>query len=318
MAKRISANPLQGSDHLIHLIGNRDESLRAVGKAFGVKIRLASEGFLAEGKLEGAEGALKFFDELSGCVSEGYHFQPSEIGMLARTVAKGDGLTLGDLISARVNLPTKRRHVIPKTVAQKEYLEAIRESDCVFGIGPAGTGKTYLAMAMAVAGLLEKAYSRIVLTRPVVEAGERLGFLPGDLQDKVNPYLRPLFDALHDMVDFERAERFLERGEIEIAPLAYMRGRSLNDSFVILDEAQNTTPEQMMMFLTRLGTGSKAVITGDITQSDLPNSAGCGLIDVKDVLGDLEDVRFVNFTERDVIRTELVRKIVQAYEAHRN
>ncbi len=318
MVTRISATPLQGSDHLIHLIGNRDESLRAVGKAFGVKIRIASEGFLAEGQLESVESALRFFDELSACVEEGYRFQPAEIAMLARTVAKGDGLTLNDLVSSRVSMPSKRHHVIPKGIAQKEYLEAIRDCDCTFGIGPAGTGKTYLAMAMAVSGLLEKAFSRIVLTRPVVEAGERLGFLPGDMQDKVNPYFRPLFDALHDMVDFERAERFLQRGEIEIAPLAYMRGRSLNDSFVILDEAQNTTPEQMKMFLTRIGSGSKAVVTGDITQIDLPDSAGCGLIHARDVLSGLEDVRFINFTERDVIRTELVRKIVQAYEAHRD
>ena len=247
MATRISATPLQGSDHLIHLIGNRDQSLKAVGKAFGVKIRIASEGFLAEGQLESVEGALKFFDELSACVEDGYRFPPSEVATLARTVAKGKGLILSDLVAARINLPLKNRHIVPKGVAQKQYIEAIRACNCVFGIGPAGTGKTYLAMAMAVSGLLDKAYSRIILTRPIVEAGERLGFLPGDLQEKINPYLRPLFDALHDMVDFERTERLLERGEIEVAPLAYMRGRSLNDSFIILDEAQNTTPEQMKM-----------------------------------------------------------------------
>lgn len=318
MATRISATPLQGSDHLIHLIGNRDESLRAVGKAFGVKVRIASEGFLAEGQLESVEGALKFFDELSACVEDGYRFQPSEVATLARTVAKGKGLILSDLIAARINLPLKNRHIIPKGVTQKQYIEAIRDYDCVFGIGPAGTGKTYLAMAMAVSGLLDKAFSRIILTRPIVEAGERLGFLPGDLQEKINPYLRPLFDALHDMVDFERAERLLQRGEIEVAPLAYMRGRSLNDSFIILDEAQNTTPEQMKMFLTRIGSGSKAVITGDITQSDLPAAAGCGLVHAREVLDGLDDVRFVNFSDRDVIRTELVRKIVMAYEAHQD
>ncbi|MEE9240829.1 MAG: PhoH family protein [bacterium] len=317
MATKISATPLLGSDHLIHLVGHRDESVRAVEKAFGVKIRIASEGFVAEGNPESAEGALRFFDDLSGCIEEGYRFQPAEISTLARVVANGSSLTLRDLVSARVNLPSKKRHVIPKSPVQKEYLDAIRDCDCVFGIGPAGTGKTYLAMAMAVAGLLDKAYSRILLTRPVVEAGERLGFLPGDLQEKVNPYLRPLFDALHEMVDFDRAERFLQRGEIEVAPLAYMRGRSLNDSFIILDEAQNTTPEQMKMFLTRMGSGSKTVVTGDITQTDLPDTVGCGLIQVKEILGDLEDVRFITFTERDVVRTPLVRKIVQAYEAHR-
>lgn len=318
MATRILATPLQGSDHLIHLIGNRDESLKAVGKAFGVKIRIASEGFLAEGQLESVEGALNFFDDLSACVEDGYRFQSSEVATLAKTVAKGKGLILSDLVAARINLPLKNRHIIPKSETQKQYIEAIRDFDCVFGVGPAGTGKTYLAMAMAVSGLLDKAYSRIILTRPIVEAGERLGFLPGDLQEKINPYLRPLFDALHDMVDFERVERLLERGEIEVAPLAYMRGRSLNDSFIILDEAQNTTPEQMKMFLTRLGTGSKAVITGDITQSDLPAAAGCGLINAREVLDGLDAVRFVDFSERDVIRTELVRKIVRAYEAHQD
>ena len=312
------ATPLQGSDHLIHLIGNRDESLKAVGKAFGVKIRIASEGFLAEGQLESVEGALNFFDDLSACVEDGYRFQSSEVATLAKTVAKGKGLILSDLVAARINLSLKNRHIIPKSETQKQYIEAIRDFDCVFGVGPAGTGKTYLAMAMAVSGLLDKAYSRIILTRPIVEAGERLGFLPGDLQEKINPYLRPLFDALHDMVDFERVERLLERGEIEVAPLAYMRGRSLNDSFIILDEAQNTTPEQMKMFLTRLGTGSKAVITGDITQSDLPAAAGCGLINAREVLDGLDAVRFVDFSERDVIRTELVRKIVRAYEAHQD
>jgi phosphate starvation-inducible PhoH-like protein len=300
------------------LIGNRDESLKAVGKAFGVKIRIASEGFLAEGQLESVEGALNFFDDLSACVEDGYRFQSSEVATLAKTVAKGKGLILSDLVAARINLPLKNRHIIPKSETQKQYIEAIRDFDCVFGVGPAGTGKTYLAMAMAVSGLLDKAYSRIILTRPIVEAGERLGFLPGDLQEKINPYLRPLFDALHDMVDFERVERLLERGEIEVAPLAYMRGRSLNDSFIILDEAQNTTPEQMKMFLTRLGTGSKAVITGDITQSDLPAAAGCGLINAREVLDGLDAVRFVDFSERDVIRTELVRKIVRAYEAHQD
>ena len=292
--------------------------MKAVGKAFGVKIRIASEGFLAEGQLESVEGALNFFDELSACVEDGYRFQSSEVATLAKTVAKGKGLILSDLVAARINLPLNNRHIIPKSETQKQYIEAIRDFDCVFGVGPAGTGKTYLAMAMAVSGLLDKAYSRIILTRPIVEAGERLGFLPGDLQEKINPYLRPLFDALHDMVDFERAERLLERGEIEVAPLAYMRGRSLNDSFIILDEAQNTTPEQMKMFLTRLGTGSKAVITGDITQSDLPAAAGCGLINAREVLNGLDAVRFVDFSERDVIRTELVRKIVRAYEAHQD
>lgn len=317
MVTKISATPLSGSDHLVNLVGHRDESLRAVEKAFGVKIRIVSEGFVAEGDSKSAEKALIFFDELAACLDEGHRFQPSEVSTLARVVANGSSLTLRDLVSARVILPKKGRYIIPKSQIQKDYLEAIRDSDCVFGIGPAGTGKTYLAMAMAVTGLLNKAYSRIILTRPVVEAGERLGFLPGDLQEKLNPYLRPLFDALHEMVDFDRAERLLERGEIEIAPLAYMRGRSLNESFIILDEAQNTTPEQMKMFLTRMGSGSKTVVTGDITQTDLPDSAGCGLVQVQDILREVEEIRFITFSESDVVRTPLVRKIVRAYEAYR-
>ncbi len=317
MVIRTSATPLAGPDRLVHIIGNRDESLRAVEKAFGVKVRITSEGLATEGEPASAEAALRFFDDLLLCLEEGVRFDPFDVATLARTVASDPGLSLRDLTSARVSVSSKRRFIIPKSPVQREYLEAIRQCELVFGIGPAGTGKTYLAMAAAVSGLLQKAYSRIVLTRPVVEAGEKLGFLPGDLQEKVNPYLRPLFDALNDMVEFERAERLIQRGEIEVAPLAYMRGRSLNDSFVILDEAQNTTPEQMKMFLTRMGSGSKAVVTGDITQIDLPESVRCGLIEVQKVLGDLEEARFILFTERDVVRTPLVRKIVSAYEAYR-
>ena len=304
-----------GPDHLIHLLGHQDETLRSVEKIFGVRIHMTPEGFVTEGDSEAAEAALRFIGELSECVEEGHRFGHAEITSLARTIAAETPLTLRELVSARVAVSSKRRHVVPKSPIQREYLEAIQECNVVFGIGPAGTGKTYLAMAMAVSGLLQKAYSRIILTRPVVEAGEKLGYLPGDLQEKVNPYLRPLFDALNDMVEFDRAERLIQRGEIEVAPLAYMRGRSLNESFIILDEAQNTTPEQMKMFLTRLGSGSKAVVTGDITQIDLPESSGCGVIHAQQVLGKLDMVRFIHFTERDVVRTPLVREIVRAYEA---
>ncbi|MEE9276267.1 MAG: PhoH family protein [bacterium] len=316
MATKLSATPLGAPDRLIHLLGSRDETLRAVEKVFGVRIRVASEGFEAEGEDGPVESALRFFDELSECLEEGQRFEPHEVAALARTVAGEADLTLKDLVSARIRVSPKRRYIVPKGPVQRDYLQAIRKHDLVFGVGPAGTGTTYLAMAMAVAGLLQKAFSRIVLTRPVVEAGEKLGYLPGDLQEKVNPYLRPLFDALNDMVEFERVERFIQRGEIEVAPLAYMRGRSLNDSFIILDEAQNTSPEQMMMFLTRLGSGSKAVVTGDITQIDLPESVGCGVIHAKEVLGKVEGIRFISFTEKDIVRTPLVRKIVRAYEAH--
>jgi phosphate starvation-inducible PhoH-like protein len=208
-----------------------------------------------------------------------------------------------------------RRQVAPKSVNQRRYLDAIEQHDIVFGIGPAGTGKTYLAMAQAVSYLLQKKVMRIILARPAVEAGEKLGFLPGDLQEKVNPYLRPLYDALYDMLDTDRVERLLERGTVEIAPLAFMRGRTLNDSFVILDEAQNTTPEQMKMFLTRLGFGSKAVVTGDITQIDLPGGKGSGLVEALKVVSQVEGIAFVHFDDRDVVRHKLVQHIVKAYEA---
>jgi phosphate starvation-inducible PhoH-like protein len=209
-----------------------------------------------------------------------------------------------------------RRHVAPKTVMQRRYLDAIDESDVVFGVGPAGTGKTYLAMAQAVASLLAKRVTRIILARPAVEAGEKLGFLPGDLQEKVNPYLRPLYDALYDMLDVERADRLLERGVIEVAPLAFMRGRTLNEAFVILDEAQNTTSEQMKMFLTRLGFGSKAVVTGDVTQIDLPSGKTSGLIEALKVVAGIDGIATIYFDERDVVRHQLVQQIVKAYERY--
>lgn len=210
----------------------------------------------------------------------------------------------------------RKRHITPQGIGQKAYVEAIRHHDVVFGIGPAGTGKTYLAMAMAVATLKRQEVQRIVITRPAVEAGERLGFLPGDLAEKVNPYLRPLYDALHDMMELEQVERFLERGTLEVAPLAFMRGRTLNDSFIILDEAQNTTSEQMKMFLTRLGYDSRAVITGDITQIDLPADRTSGLIEARTILADIPGIAFCMFTEQDVVRHPLVQEVIRAYERH--
>jgi phosphate starvation-inducible PhoH-like protein len=213
-------------------------------------------------------------------------------------------------------VPRTGRPITPKGLTQKAYVDALRNRDIVFAIGPAGTGKTYLAMAMAVRALTDKQIKRIVLTRPAVEAGERLGFLPGSLEEKVNPYLRPLYDALHDMMDFERADRLIDQGAIEVAPLAFMRGRTLNDSFVILDEAQNTTTEQMKMFLTRLGFGSKAVVTGDITQSDLPRGTRSGLREARDILSDVDGISFCYFTEADVVRHPLVQEIIRAYDAH--
>jgi phosphate starvation-inducible PhoH-like protein len=213
-----------------------------------------------------------------------------------------------------VYISSKKKIITPKSISQKEYVERIRKCDIVFGIGPAGTGKTYLAMAMAISSLLKKEFSRLVLTRPAVEAGEHLGFLPGDLIEKVNPYLRPLYDALHDMMDFENVSRLLEQGVIEVAPLAFMRGRTLNDSFVILDEAQNVTSEQMKMFLTRLGFSSKAVITGDVTQTDLPNGKTSGLIEAREILEGIKGIQFVYFSREDVVRHPLVQEIIDAYE----
>ncbi|HKW86640.1 MAG TPA: PhoH family protein, partial [Nitrospiraceae bacterium] len=223
---------------------------------------------------------------------------------------------LKDLLLSTIPIATKKRLIVPKSATQKAYIEAIQKFDLVIGIGPAGTGKTYLAMAMAVAALTRKEVSRIILARPAVEAGEKLGFLPGDMYAKVNPYLRPLYDALYDMMDVERANRLVERGEIEIAPLAFMRGRTLNDSFVILDEAQNATAEQMKMFLTRLGFNSKAVVTGDITQVDLPPDRVSGLIEVRDILREIPGIQFIYFDEQDVVRHRLVQEIIKAYDRH--
>ena len=229
-------------------------------------------------------------------------------------VAQHDDVDLRDHFLKGSLTPAGKRRVAPKTVNQRRYLDAIEQNDIVFGIGPAGTGKTYLAMAQAVAFLVAKKVTRIILARPAVEAGEKLGFLPGDLQEKVNPYLRPLYDALYDMLDVERVARYIERGTIEIAPIAFMRGRTLNDSFVILDEAQNTTSEQMKMFLTRLGFGAKAVITGDITQIDLPLGRTSGLVEAMKVVSAIEGISFIYFDERDVVRHKLVQQIVKAYE----
>jgi phosphate starvation-inducible PhoH-like protein len=234
----------------------------------------------------------------------------------AQLVAQDDRVELADYFLRGASRATGKRQVMPKSVNQRKYLDAIDKYDIVFGIGPAGTGKTYLAMAQAVTYLLSKRISRIILARPAVEAGEKLGFLPGDLQEKVNPYLRPLYDALYDMLELERVERLIERGTIEVAPIAFMRGRTLNDAFVILDEAQNTTSEQMKMFLTRLGFGSKAVVTGDITQIDLPTGRPSGLVEAMKVVGDIDGIEFVYFDERDVVRHQLVQQIVKAYESY--
>jgi phosphate starvation-inducible PhoH-like protein len=254
--------------------------------------------------------------ELIALVRQGRPVGTQEVRLALRHFGQHEADTFREVQAESIEVSAKKRPVRPKSLGQKRYIEAIRKHDIVFGIGPAGTGKTYLAMAMAVSALLHKEVNRIILTRPAVEAGEKLGYLPGTLYDKINPYLRPLYDALYDMLETERATRLIEQGTIEIAPLAFMRGRTLNDSFIILDEAQNTTSEQMKMFLTRLGFGSKTVITGDITQVDLPAGRVSGLIEVRGILKDIPGIRFIHFTEEDVVRHELVQQIVRAYEAY--
>ncbi|MDQ5988751.1 MAG: PhoH-like protein [Syntrophus sp. SKADARSKE-3] len=246
-------------------------------------------------------------------MGKGFPIYPPDIGYAYRILAENSSVRLDKIFMDTVFISSKKRMIAPKGIAQKHYIDAMRTHDMVFGIGPAGTGKTYLAMAMAVSALLEKKVARIALARPAVEAGEKLGFLPGDLSEKVNPYLRPLYDALFDMIDFDKASALISKGVIEVAPLAFMRGRTLNDSFVILDEAQNTTSEQMKMFLTRLGFGSKAVITGDITQIDLPPDKVSGLVEAERILKKIDGIRFVHFTEIDVVRHPLVQDVIRAY-----
>ena len=271
---------------------------------------------MVEGESPDVSRAEKVLDGLVSLMQGGYRLGKGDVKTAAQLVVQDDSVELADYFLRGSTRTPGKRQVLPKSVNQRRYLDAIEKHDIVFGIGPAGTGKTYLAMAQAVSYLLAKRISRIILARPAVEAGEKLGFLPGDLQEKVNPYLRPLYDALYDMMDLERVERLIERGTIEVAPIAFMRGRTLNDAFVILDEAQNTTSEQMKMFLTRLGFGSKAVITGDVTQIDLPTGRTSGLVEAMKVVGGVEGISFIHFDEKDVVRHQLVQQIVKAYESY--
>ena len=298
------------------LFGARDENLRQIEDQFDVEIRTAGAALLVTGDAQGLARTERVIDHFSGLLREGHTFSRDDVRRASELVSDDVQIDLRDVFIRTPVQVSSGRHVKPRTLEQRRYLDAIERHDLVFGIGPAGTGKTYLAMAQAVAYLVAKRVSRIILARPAVEAGEKLGFLPGDLQEKVNPYLRPLYDALYDLQPAERVERLLEQGVIEIAPLAFMRGRTLNDAFVILDEAQNTTTEQMKMFLTRLGFGSKAVVTGDITQIDLPAGRTSGVKQALRVLGGLAGVSIIYFTERDVVRHKLVRAIVKAYDQH--
>ncbi len=305
-------------DGIETLFGSYDENLKHLQALFNVRIRTQGHELFVDGEPPGVDNVEKVVGQLSSLMREGYKLGIGDVKTASDLVAQDSTVDLRDHFLKGSLTPGGRKRVAPKTINQRKYLDAIEAHDIVFGVGPAGTGKTYLAMAQAVAFLVAKKVSRIILARPAVEAGEKLGFLPGDLQEKVNPYLRPLYDALYDMLDVDRVARYLERGTIEIAPIAFMRGRTLNDSFVILDEAQNTTTEQMKMFLTRLGFGSKAVITGDITQIDLPIGRMSGLVEAIKVVGSVEGISFVNFDERDVVRHKLVQQIVKAYEAFSN
>jgi phosphate starvation-inducible PhoH-like protein len=300
------------------LFGSYDENLKYLESLLGVKLRTQGHDLIVEGVPAGVSKVERLFSQLAALGQEGYRITNGDVKTAAQLLADDPAIDLRDYFLKNTLTQSGRKRIAPKTVNQRRYLDAIDQHDIVFGIGPAGTGKTYLAMAQAVSFLLAKKVSRIILARPAVEAGEKLGFLPGDLAEKVNPYLRPLYDALYDMIDVERAERLIERGTIEIAPIAFMRGRTLNDAFVILDEAQNTTSEQMKMFLTRLGFGSKAVITGDITQIDLPIGRTSGLVEAMKVVSKIEGISFLYFDERDVVRHKLVQQIVRAYESFGN
>ena len=296
------------------LFGEYNKNLKRIAELTDVSIHARGNTIFIQGDSIAENLAKKILNQLYGLLKDGYPIYPNDVEYAVRILSGDDRIKLKDIFLDTVYITSKKRPVIPKSQAQKEYIDAIRSSDMVFGIGPAGTGKTYLAMAMAVAAFSKGKVNRIILTRPAVEAGEALGFLPGDLAQKIDPYLRPLYDALHDMMPFEKVSSLIEQGVIEVAPLAFMRGRTLNDSFVILDEAQNTTSEQMKMFLTRIGFSSKAVITGDITQIDLPVDKPSGLIEAKDILQGIEGIKFIFFSKKDVVRHGLVQKIIKAYE----
>lgn len=304
--------------HLNQLYAGREENLAMLEKALDVKL-VARDDWL---KAEGSEDAVAKVDMLFGFLNDvrthGVAIRTNDFTRIVETIARGEAESLKQLFGAPLVIATQRKSIVPKTLGQKLYLQSLLRNPVVFGIGPAGTGKTYLAVAHAISLLLKNQVQRIILTRPAVEAGEQLGFLPGDLREKILPYLRPLYDAMHDMLDAKDIQSLTEKGVIEIAPLAYMRGRTLSQSFIILDEAQNTTPEQMMMFLTRLGEDSRMVVTGDITQVDLPRSKQSGLIEVGRILRDIPGIEFHYFNGSDVVRHPLVMKIIDAYERYKN
>jgi phosphate starvation-inducible protein PhoH and related proteins len=298
------------------LFGTRDENIRLFETGLNVRTHLVENSLEIHGDPENVSRAETFLQDYVSLVREGTVFSSGDLHNYVKVCTEDPGATLRALVVSGKQRNFGKKVLTPKTLNQRRYMEAIERNDLVFGVGPAGTGKTYLAVAMAVSALLNNRVTRIILTRPAVEAGERLGFLPGTLQEKIDPYLRPLYDALHDMLDGEKVDRYLEKKVIEVAPLAFMRGRTLNDSFIILDEAQNSTPEQMKMVLTRQGSNSKMVVNGDFTQVDLPSGKKSGLIDALDILKGVEGISFVHFNDRDVVRHSLVQRIVKAYERH--
>ena len=307
---------LEITPNLEPLFGTRDENLRLMEDKLGVRIDLRSDAVHVQGAEEDVNRVRGIFADFEALRRQGVHPHNGELNGMLRMVVADSGVTLKSLAeSGKQRSAGVKRMVQPRSINQRRYVEAIESNDMVFGVGPAGTGKTYLAVAMAVSAMNAKKVSRIVLVRPAVEAGEKLGFLPGSLQEKVDPYLRPLYDALYDLLEPERVDKMLEKNVIEVAPLAFMRGRTLNDAFIIMDEAQNTTIEQMKMFLTRLGNNSKAVITGDITQIDLPNPGKSGLVDAINVLNGVEGISFCHFEDGDVVRHALVQRVVRAYDA---
>ncbi len=305
-------------EEALQLLGKLDENINLIEDAFKVNIIPRGEVLSIKGQPQEVDKVIYLIQQLQEILRKGHQFTPSEIQYAVNLVKEDEGNKLADIFSDSILITSRGKQIKPKTVGQRKYVNALRQNDIVFSIGPAGTGKTYMAMAMAIASLKNKEVQRLVLTRPAVEAGEHLGFLPGDLQEKVDPYLRPLYDALYDLLGLDNFQKYKEKGIIEIAPLAYMRGRTLDDSFIILDEAQNSTMDQMKMFLTRMGFGSKAVITGDITQVDLPRGKFSGLAAAPDILADIPGIEIVYLTDRDVVRHPLVQKIIKAYEVYEN
>ncbi|MGI6224631.1 MAG: PhoH family protein [Peptococcales bacterium] len=298
------------------LFGMQDMNLKFIEKNFSAKIVARGEEIVISGSLEEVRAAKQLFDHLLELINNGKNINIPDINYALTLISREPDEKISEYLSEVLQITARGKQIRPKTLGQYKYIKAMKEKDIVFGIGPAGTGKTYLAVVMAVKALRNKDVQRIILTRPAVEAGEKLGFLPGDLQDKVDPYLRPLYDGLYDVLGIETAQRYMEKRIIEIAPLAYMRGRTLDDSFIILDEAQNTTPEQMKMFLTRIGFGSKAVVTGDVTQVDLPKNNESGLVLVQKILQNIPEIGFLYLTRADVVRHPVVSKIIAAYEEY--